>query len=276
MSKDQKRNRASLEAAIHLVHGSGRDMEEYFRDNLRKPNRHLNHNGGRFDGNVGRLYVSSIPKEICDWVAVSENASYTLETVPPSIGRVTIDEEKSKVTISQLLTGPLSTPVKLRTPENSPDSEYLLLNALNGLLSKTRHLAGVVYLLTDHIPCESCTSVIQNFLKKHPNLSMEIFYFRDSRIRNERSFFGELENGIKPRITVQFLALEQTGRGQPDAVTLHALPVTGNTEHLGISPQCSYSAVTWENGKPVFRTATAAEAVQIRAIQHIQARIKPA
>lgn len=71
-------------------------------------------------------------------------------------------------------------PIRLpSTGGRDQDSEYLLLNSLDHHLQSKDKNSGKVELFTERHPCESCISVISEFLNHHPDISISITYVLD-------------------------------------------------------------------------------------------------
>ncbi|RZI58708.1 MAG: hypothetical protein EOP14_04725 [Pseudomonas sp.] len=71
------------------------------------------------------------------------------------------------------------------------DSEYLLLNGLAFMLKIRSVDTGEVYLLTERIPCASCTHVINGFAKMFSKIPVNILYMFDSDARDAKDFLRE-------------------------------------------------------------------------------------
>lgn len=71
------------------------------------------------------------------------------------------------------------------------DSEYLLLNGLAYILNQHKVDTGNVYLMTERIPCRSCTQVINGFSEMFPKILVNIIYLGDSGSRNAKHFLKD-------------------------------------------------------------------------------------
>jgi len=60
------------------------------------------------------------------------------------------------------------------------DSEWLLLHVCDGILESRPQEFDTVVLVSDRIPCPSCTEVIINFLQEHPTVRLSIGQLYDS------------------------------------------------------------------------------------------------
>ena len=59
------------------------------------------------------------------------------------------------------------------------DTEIVLLNAMHLALAYMGNPRGHVVLLTDRIPCASCTEVIKRFVRQTPNVSLSVAFLAD-------------------------------------------------------------------------------------------------
>lgn len=69
--------------------------------------------------------------------------------------------------------------IKYPAPKNH-DSEYILLNLIHRELGLRGINNGRLQLITERIPCASCTSVISRFKADHPDVEVEVYYFMDT------------------------------------------------------------------------------------------------
>lgn len=69
--------------------------------------------------------------------------------------------------------------VEYPAPKNH-DSEYILLNLIHHDLRVRGIDSGRLQLITERIPCASCTTVIARFKADHPNIEVEVYYFMDT------------------------------------------------------------------------------------------------
>ena len=63
--------------------------------------------------------------------------------------------------------------------QSKNDTEIVLLNAMHVALDFMGYPRGHVVLLTDRIPCASCTDVIKRFVSITPNVSLSVAYLAD-------------------------------------------------------------------------------------------------
>jgi chorismate mutase len=95
------------------------------------------------------------------------------------------------------------------------DSEYILLNLIHHDLKVRGIDSGLLQLISERIPCASCTDVIARFKADHPNIEVEIYYFMDTVgekkkqkvIRTSREVLHQLA-GTRVRL---FQCVEQGG-----------------------------------------------------------------
>lgn len=77
--------------------------------------------------------------------------------------------------------------------DRESDSEYLLLNFLaHAIDDHSLPPTGALSIISERIPCASCTSVIDQFLKKFPEITLGIFYMHDTANRVPSDFLEEV------------------------------------------------------------------------------------
>jgi len=214
-------NNERVFALEQLVSGLPRPAVEYLRANVRRPNNRGLHDT-KIKGNLGRLFVTGNEDFNCNnWIAGSPNAH--------SVARAPIQlQESNDVYIGSLPdSGALYFATKASEahvfPESfSPgrcdareDSEYLFLNALGYALAKHQVIRGVAYLLTERVPCDSCTHVINQFLSAYPEFKLEVFYLFDSARRSHVAFLEDCKHSSQISMffcqlmpTVSFVKIE--------------------------------------------------------------------
>lgn len=64
--------------------------------------------------------------------------------------------------------------------DKTHDSEYILLNLLHHELTQNNIRNGTLQLITERIPCQSCTDVILAFHKGHKDIDIAVYYFVDT------------------------------------------------------------------------------------------------
>jgi hypothetical protein len=87
------------------------------------------------------------------------------------------------------------------------DSEWILLNICDDLLSHDPTQFNTIVLVTERIPCASCTGVIVNFLQRHAEVRLVIAFLYDTANAGSSNARGEpqfrLETiAVAARITV--------------------------------------------------------------------------
>ena len=111
-------------------------------------------------------------------------------------------------------------------PENNRthDSEHLLLNYLhhkieNGDIQQRNGEPGFLSIVSERIPCASCTRNIGEFLREHSWINLRLFYFHDTAGRGPQQFLNECTGH---RISaIQKIALQSV---------VHEVRVDGNPE----------------------------------------------
>ncbi|MBN3724761.1 deaminase domain-containing protein [Burkholderia sp. Ac-20379] len=197
MRARERRERA-LDTLLELL---PRKFDVYVRANRRIPKKSNNHSTN-FKGNIGGIYFDAKPYfDGANWIGGSFKAD-PLTRWPIHYGASLRAYVGSLPGIKKLYFGTQSGagPIfseRLRCFCGSgglsrfDDSEYLLLNALSYAIDKFGSKSGVVYLLTERVPCQSCTYVINQFLWRYPKLRLELFYMYDSGRRSHREFLSE-------------------------------------------------------------------------------------
>ena len=67
-------------------------------------------------------------------------------------------------------------------PMREADSEWILLNVVNDLLERDKAIeVDTVVLMTERIPCESCTAVILEFLKRHLEIRVIVAFWHGTK-----------------------------------------------------------------------------------------------
>lgn len=76
------------------------------------------------------------------------------------------------------------------------DSERLLFEVLHHLKIQDKDSFDEVILITERIPCKSCTEIIIEFIKRH-QLKVTIFYWLDTGTKNEMREIEKISSHIK-------------------------------------------------------------------------------
>jgi hypothetical protein len=111
-----------------------------------------------------------------------------------------------------------------RDNDRTHDSEHLLLNYLNHLIGKgdieqQNGAQGFLSLVSERIPCSSCTRNIGDFLNRHNWINLRLFYFHDTKDRGPQQFLDECTDH---RIsTIEKIALSSA---------VHVVRVDGNPQ----------------------------------------------
>ncbi|MFL6631044.1 MAG: deaminase domain-containing protein [Massilia sp.] len=130
---------------------------------------------------------------------------------------------------------PLGLPHFSPAPNRDHGSEFLLLSTLAKFLD--RKAAGTLHLLTERIPCRSCTKVIAAFAQTFPHIELRLAYGYETPVRrwiqksgkekmtpprSHTDFFHEI--GPSPRITLTKVFLQ--------GETLHVVETLPGTAKL--------------------------------------------
>lgn len=99
------------------------------------------------------------------------------------------------------------------------DSEHLLLNYLQHLINnkkiQQKNCAnGFLSIISERIPCSSCTNTIRDFLARNSWINLRLFYFHDTENRGASDFLTE--SGNKQIVAINKIALSST---------VHVIPV---------------------------------------------------
>ena len=144
------------------------------------------HVAGDLDGNLGRLvFVQKTRVTGQNWISPSFRAWRNVARQA---------EDQNDFLISPLEDGQLHVsepsqiaPTMTVIPATYPaedgrdgDSEYLLVNTLAHVLSTRPDKSGRLYLVTERLPCSSCSSVICAFLRDHPAVRLDLYYLLDA------------------------------------------------------------------------------------------------
>ena len=263
-----------LYALDQLVSGLPRAAFKYFNQNGRPSNEFGMHNTS-LKGNVGRLFVTGNKMFDCNnWVAGSKKAHNMIRKLihgqndlkylgsSPDEGKLYFAPENAE--FNQII-APGDTAYN--------DSEYLLLNALSFALDLHGVTSGTAYLLTERIPCDSCTAVINRFLKRYPTFKLEIFYLFDSPHRSHEGFFaadqyfpdGPLDTS---RVTLYFCQILPSRAG-PEKVDVALVEIDRNTRTMSYSGDYSGTTHGFTGGKIVATSLTPVTPV------HVSLRVKP-
>lgn len=80
--------------------------------------------------------------------------------------------------------------------DRTHDSEHLLLNYLdylirNGTIKRTCDANGFLSIVSERIPCPSCTRNIREFLRRHTWINFRLFYLHDTTDRGPQQFLDD-------------------------------------------------------------------------------------
>ncbi|WP_175717578.1 deaminase domain-containing protein [Burkholderia anthina] len=210
------RSRENRERALDiLLELLPRRFEVYFRANRKIPKKSGNHSAN-FKGNIGGIYFDAKPHfDGGSWIGGSFKAD-SLTRWPIHYGNslrayVGSLPESKKLYFGTQLGASLIFGERLRCfcgsggPNRYDDSEYLLLNALSYAIDKFGTKSGAAYLITERVPCQSCTYVINQFLWRYPKIRLNLFYMYDSGRRSHREFLSEC--AFSERMSAHFVQI---------------------------------------------------------------------
>jgi hypothetical protein len=120
---------------------------------------------------------------------------------------------------------PLGAPHFSPAPNRDHDSEFLLLSTLAKFLDRTA--AGTLHLLTERIPCRSCTKVIAAFAQTFPHIKLRLAYGYETPFRRWRLKSGK-EKMTPPRSHTDFF----NETGPSPTITLTKVFLQGDTLHV--------------------------------------------
>jgi hypothetical protein len=66
-------------------------------------------------------------------------------------------------------------------PRKNHDSEYLLMNALAWFMDKSDIDAGELHLMTERIPCKSCTNIISKFKGRYSKVNISVYFLHETQ-----------------------------------------------------------------------------------------------
>lgn len=163
-------------------------------------------------GNLGALVFLNDAVPLGEgWIASSLSTKYVLEDYFQKLG---VNPLLLKATdCGTLLFPDLNEPESCRiakpkyaSPKKAThDSEYLLINFLAGCLEHEKITKGILYLLTERIPCEYCTSVIRRFQMDFTGIRTSVMYFLNHRTIGKK--------GVEVRRTAADFLRETAGTG---------------------------------------------------------------
>lgn len=110
-------------------------------------------------------------------------------------------------------------------PNRDHDSEFLLLSTLEKFLDW--EAAGTLYLLTERIPCRSCTAVIAKFAQTFPHVNLRLAYGYETPFRRRSLKSGKVKT-TPPRSHTDFF--DQIGTSP--AIRLTKVFLQGDVLHV--------------------------------------------
>jgi hypothetical protein len=135
-------------------------------------------------GNLGAILFRSSNGTTLggNWIAASSKLRKTIRSQAFSRGDVAVSYNglgKVAMWSTQKHSTIMSAPLVATNPKHKNDSEHVLLNALHSRLRTCGLDAGSVLLLTERLPCASCTDVIIEFVKRNPAVKLSVAYISD-------------------------------------------------------------------------------------------------
>lgn len=217
-----------------------------FRDD---PNAYKGRMGGDDDqacltdllGNIARISFRTTEGETlgADWIGASAEARKAvhkyIQDFEPSTKLVVSYRDGTFEFDAPSPSKPFK-PFKPRHPSTQTDrfrdSEYALLNMLSEWLFNRQKPAGHLLLITERIPCASCTSVLTHFLQVHTNVTATVHFLFDTIANDEAreawDFTADVKD-LKKRLTLEFTQIEKD--------TAHTVDVSDLRIKLEIAPE---------------------------------------
>lgn len=161
-----------------------RDQDTYLDLSLALPRPSGHHHSDGLYGNLGAILFRSADGTVLghNWVAASSKLRRSTRAQAFGRGDVVINYHGlAKVALwsapkqSTIVNAPLAP----TDPAHKNDTEHVLLNALHSRLRYCGLGAGSALLLTERIPCASCTDVIIEFVDKNPAVRLKVAYMFD-------------------------------------------------------------------------------------------------
>jgi The BURPS668_1122 family of deaminases len=148
------------------------------------------------NGNIGKLVFAHENDSLgLNWIAASPNANLQIEC---DVGEVAVELRHlgdgrivGTPTTNVEPKGLMAEAAYQADPGRWMDSEYMLITFLRRVLRLKGFESGHLYLITERIPCKSCTSVIDQFLGEFPAVRCSIFYCWDSYNRGNEEFLAD-------------------------------------------------------------------------------------
>lgn len=162
------------------------------------------------EGNIGCLILTSGSHSYgVEWVAASFNLKSYLKEVLESEGSYVLIEPQGKCIRSHIKksddTSSFSPLFPAMEDDRTHDSEYLLLNFLGRAIEEKRVPAtGRLSLITERIPCESCSAVMCAFLGRFSDITLDVFYLHDTQDRYPEDFLNSMSQHDVRVIKVAF------------------------------------------------------------------------
>ena len=150
-----------------------------------------------------------------NWIGASPRARAVVKGYAAKHGdEIVLANKHGSIELPNSLGGwRMNNPPHAAQPESFRDSEYPLLNAASRWLELNAGPGGSLLLLSERIPCESCTGVIEGFMKAHPNIEVDVHYLFESSepaLRHASDFNAHFARAVRrPRLLyTQFVGVE--------------------------------------------------------------------
>ena len=124
---------------------------------------------------------------------------------------------------------PLGVPYFPHAANRDHDSEFLLLSTLEKFLD--RQAVGTLHLLTERIPCRSCTAVIATFARTFPHIELRLAYGYESPFRRRLLKSGKVKM-TQPRSHTDFFDQIVKQIGPSPTISLTKVFLEGDVLHV--------------------------------------------
>jgi hypothetical protein len=178
-------------------------------------------NGSLIKGNLAKMVLTCDEKSWgVDWIAPSFHMKkIVMKALTSERSQIVLTAENGliKVTATQYVDhstscgeqwqskdwtysfSPVFTAVCDEHHDRTHDSEHLLLNYLhhlivNGQIKQENEAPGFLTIVSERIPCSSCTKNISDFLESHSWINLRLYYFHDTTDRGPQQFLDECKD----------------------------------------------------------------------------------
>lgn len=227
------------------------------------------------DGNLGTLlFVGADGMQLGkDWIAPSKVLRGEVRQQAPLLGDQLLHYCKDNTIAMVSASSSRNLPVRFHPATgHANDSECVLLNTLNDALVTRQVTSGEAWLLTERLPCASCTAIIIDFLKAYPQIALHVVcladYVNAKACRSHVDFYRDLKAA---GAEAQLYKLDIFGSAGQEEAKVTVIPP--DAQLLGYSPEHIYPGAPRfagvVDGKRVMTTWSEADAHNLRTIMMI-------